>query len=75
MVKKDKKSEFYENDKGKYETKTRFDVFYIDYDKNNVIKDLIIKDDKKHIRFQLISRELEERTTNLQKNCILYWKH
>lgn len=57
MVKKGKEQEFYKNDKDKYETKTRFNVEYIDYDENNVIKDLIIRDDKGHIRFSQLTKE------------------
>lgn len=57
MVKKGKEQEFYKNDKDKYETKTRFNVEYIDYDKNNAIKDLIIRDDKGHIRFSQLTKE------------------
>lgn len=57
MVKKGKEQEFYKNDKDKYETKTRFNVEYIDYDENNAIKDLIIRDDKGHIRFSQLTKE------------------
>jgi hypothetical protein len=32
-------------------------VEYIDYDENNVIKDLIIRDDKGHIRFSQLTKE------------------
>jgi hypothetical protein len=57
MVKKGKEQEFYKNDKDKYETKTRFNVEFIDYDENNAIKDLIIRDDKGHIRFSQLTKE------------------
>ena len=57
MVKKGKESEFYKNDKDKYETKTRFSVEYIGYDENNAIQDLIIRDDKGHIRFSQLTKE------------------
>lgn len=67
MIKKGKDGEFYKNDKDKYETKTRFNVYYIDYDEKRNIKDLIIKDDKGHIRFQLVSDELANKTLDLQK--------
>ena len=67
MTKRGKDSEFYTNEKGKVETKTRFSVYYIDYDDNRNIKDLIIKDEKGHIRFQLVSDELANRTLDLQK--------
>ena len=37
---------------GKYTTKTRFYVDYIDYDDNRKIKDLLIRDNKNNIRFE-----------------------
>lgn len=60
MIKKGKDSEFYQNDKGKYETKTRFWVEIIDYDDNRNIKDLVIRDDKNHIRFIQLTKEKEK---------------
>ena len=51
MIPKGKDGEFYQNDKGKYETKTRFWVEIIDYDENRKRQDLIIRDNKNHIRF------------------------
>lgn len=57
MVKKGKEHEFFKNDKDKYATKTRFSVEYIGYDENNAIKDLIIRDEKGHIRFSELSKE------------------
>lgn len=58
MAKKGKDSEFFKNElTGKYTTKTRFTVEYIDYDENNVIKDLIIRDEKGHIRFSQLTKE------------------
>ena len=51
--------EFFENDKGKFTTKTYFWVEIIDYDENDNIKDLIIRDNKNHIRFANITKEKE----------------
>lgn len=59
MVKKGKEGEFFKNEKGKATTKTRFNVEYIDYDENNVIQNLIIRDDKQHIRFSKLTKEKE----------------
>lgn len=58
------KSEFYENDKGKYETKTRFWVEYIDYE-DNKIQNLIIRDNKNNIRFTQLTKEKEKTLTDL----------
>lgn len=52
--------EFYENKDGKYTTKTRFYVDYIDYDENRKIKDLLIRDNKNNIRFEELSKETEK---------------
>lgn len=68
MVKKDKEHEFYKNDKDKYETKTRFNVEYIDYDKNNAIKDLIIRDDKGHIRFSQLTKETSNKFQKIHQD-------
>jgi len=48
--------EFFEYKDGKYTTKTRFYVDYIDYEGGN-IKDLIIRDNKGNIRFEQLSEE------------------
>lgn len=48
--------EFYQYKEGKYTTKTRFYVDYIDYDGGN-IKDLIIRDNKGNIRFEQLTDE------------------
>ena len=48
--------EFYEYKDGKYTTKTRFYVDFIDYE-GNTIKDLIIRDNKGNIRFEELSEE------------------
>lgn len=68
MVKKGKEQEFYKNDKDKYETKTRFSVEYIDYDKNNAIKDLIIRDDKGHIRFSQLTKETSNKFQKIHQD-------
>lgn len=59
------KPEFFENDKGKYTTKTYFWVEIIDYDENDNIKDLIIRDNKNHIRFSQLSKEKDKELTKL----------
>ena len=53
------KPEFFENENGKYTTKTRFWVEMIDYDDNDNIQDLIIRDNKNHIRFCQLTKEHE----------------
>lgn len=67
MVKNGRDGEFYKNDKGKYETKTRFSVEVIDYDENENIKDLIIRDNKQHIRFCQLTKEKEKELLNISK--------
>lgn len=57
MVKKGREGEFYENTKGKYETKTRFYVELIDYDENRNITNLIIRDNENNVRFSKLDRE------------------
>lgn len=64
MVKKGKEGEFFEYKDGKYTTKTRFNVEYIDYDENDNIKDLIIRDDKQNVRFMELSKETEKKLNN-----------
>jgi len=59
MVAKGKDSEFFDKGDGKYTTKTYFWVEIIDYDANDNIKDLIIRDNKNHIRFCKLSKEKE----------------
>jgi len=59
------KPEFFENDKGKYTTKTYFWVEIIDYDENDNIKDLIIRDNKNHIRFSQLSKEKDKELTKI----------
>lgn len=60
MIPKGKTMEFYENDKGKVTTNTRFYVDYIDYDENRNIKDLSIRDNKGNIRFERLTKETEK---------------
>lgn len=60
--------EFYEHKEGKYTTKTRFYVDYIDYDEQRKIKDLVIRDQKNNIRFEELSQETEkERNKKIMK--------
>ena len=61
MAKKGKEGEFYLNAKGKAETKTKFYVEYIDYDDNDNIKDLVIRDNKNNPRFSQLTKETEKR--------------
>lgn len=60
MIKKGQESEFYEYKDGKYTTKTKFHVEYIDYDEQKNIKDLIIRDNKNNIRFAELTKETEK---------------
>lgn len=57
--------EFFENDKGKFTTKTYFWVEIIDYDEAENIKDLIIRDNKNHIRFSKLTKEKDKELTKL----------
>lgn len=58
ITKPDEESkEFFPKPDGKYTTKTRFYVDYIDYDENKNIKDLIIRDHKGNLRFEELSDE------------------
>lgn len=60
--------EFFEHKEGKYTTKTRFYVDYIDYDEQRKIKDLVIRDNKNNIRFEELSNETEkERNKKIMK--------
>ena len=65
MAPKGQQSEFFQNDKGKYTTKTYFWVELIDYDENDNIKDLIIRDNKNNIRFSKLSKEKDKELTKL----------
>ena len=60
MIKKGKESEFYTNAKGKVETKTRFYVELIGYDEKDNINNLIIRDEKGHIRFNQLTKEKQK---------------
>lgn len=62
--------EFYEGKEGKYTTKTKFYVDYIDYDENRKIKDLLIRDNKNNIRFEELSKE----TATLRNKKLLILK-
>lgn len=73
MMKKGKDGEFFEYKDGKYTTKTRFYVEIIDYDENDNIKDLIIRDDKNNIRFGQLTKEKEKELNKIKlgfKNLI-----
>lgn len=52
-------NEFFANANGKYTTKTRFYVDYIDYDEKRNIQDLVIRDHKGNIRFEQLQKETE----------------
>ena len=52
--------EFFLNKKGKYETKTRFWVEYIDYNKDREIQNIIIRDHKNNIRFSILTEDKEK---------------
>jgi len=54
----DEPNEFFEKN-GKYTTKTRFYVDYIDYE-NKVIKNLMIRDHKGNVRFEQLTPEKEK---------------
>lgn len=76
MIPKGKDSEFFEYKEGKYTTKTRFYVDYIDYDENRNIKDLVIRDHKGNPRFEeltndtakLLSKEFDKLCKLIDKN-------
>ena len=59
MISKGKDSEFFEYKDGKYTTKTRFYVDYIDYYGNN-ISDLVIRDNKGNSRFEQLTLETQK---------------
>lgn len=61
------KPEFFENEKGKYTTKTYFWVEIIDYDDNDNIEDLIIRDNKNNVRFMQLSKEKEKELFKLDE--------
>ena len=61
------KLEFFDKGDGRYTTKTYFWVEVIDYDENDNIKDLIIRDNKNHIRFSMLSNEKDKELTKLME--------
>ena len=61
------KLEFFDKGDGRYTTKTYFWVEIIDYDDNDNIKDLIIRDNKNHIRFSQLSKEKDKELTKLSE--------
>lgn len=70
MTPRGKDGEFYQNDKGRYETKTRFWVEYIDY-VGNKIQNLIIRDNKNNIRFVQLTKEKEKELVELEKKLAM----
>lgn len=66
MTPKGKDSEFFDKGNGRFDTKTRFYVEYINYDESKSIKDLIIRDNKNNIRFSQLSKETEKELMKLQ---------
>ncbi len=60
MVGRGKDSEFFDKGNGKYDTKTKFNVEFIDYDDNKNIVDLVIRDHKGNIRFSQCRKETEK---------------
>lgn len=76
MIQKGKESEFFEYKEGKYTTKTRFYVDYIDYDEDKNISDLVIRDQKGNIRFeQLTDKTAKELSKEFDKLCKLIDKN
>lgn len=59
------KPEFFDKGDGRYTTKTYFWVEIIDYDDSENIKDLIIRDNKNHIRFSKLSKEKDKELTKM----------
>ena len=53
-------NEFFLGTNGKYTTKTKFYVDYIDYDENRNISDLVIRDHKGNPRFEKLRTETEK---------------
>ena len=52
--------ELFEKKEGKYDTKTKFWVEYIDYNEDREIQNLIIRDQKNDIRFAKLTEEKEK---------------
>ena len=61
------KPEFFDKGDGRYTTKTYFWVEIIDYDDNDNIKDLIIRDNKNNVRFMQLSKEKEKELFKLDE--------
>ena len=53
-------NEFFLGTNGKYQTKTRFYVDYIDYDNNRNIQNLIIRDHKGNSRFEQLTNDKQD---------------
>lgn len=53
-------NEFFLGTNGKYQTKTRFYVDYIDYDSNRNIQNLIIRDHKGNSRFEQLTNDKQD---------------
>ena len=70
MIPKGKETEFYQNDKGKYETKTKFWVEYIDYNEDGEIQNLIIRDNKNNTRFTQLTKEKEKELLELNQKFL-----
>ena len=70
MIPKGKETEFYQNDKGKYETKTKFWVEYIDYNEDGEIQNLIIRDNKNNMRFTQLTKEKEKELLELNQKFL-----
>lgn len=57
--------EFYQKENGKYETKTRFWVEYIDYNNDGEIQNIIIRDQKNNVRFSKLTKEKDNELMGL----------
>lgn len=66
------KPEFFDKGDGKYTTKTYFWVEIIDYDENDNIKDLIIRDNKNHIRFSQVTKEKDKELMKIAETMKKY---
>lgn len=63
--KQEQVDEFFINAKGKYDTKTRFWVEYIDYTEDREIQNLIIRDQKNNVRYAKLTNEKEQELSKL----------
>ena len=66
------KPEFFDKGDSKYTTKTYFWVEIIDYDENDNIKDLIIRDNKNHIRFSQVTKEKDKELMKIAETMKKY---